>query len=464
MGTIASIDHIASSGNIPPTTDVELTGRRRVKTRSNSPRGPHLFWRRRKSGVPRAYGDFRGLPDGGREPLAAPGTSTATTDPVLAQELFARRLRELTAEGSGTGRSLADRGITIGAAVGRYLDHRRRQGRVTPEWIVATENMLGRAVAFFGPTKALASIRPDDVAAWLDELRAPTKRRNCRYREETIRKHMNALAGLFRRAQRADWVPQGFNPVSLLESDERPVREPSRTPWLEVPEAAALLEAARTYRTGANEPEMHLAYPLIATFLLTGGRADEVLGLDLSDISFDRKLVFFRPNQWRSGKKGKTTGATRAVPLWPQLEEALHAYLQGPHLDLRLKFDPGLTLLYPSPHTGRRIRDIRGIIDRVARRAGLSEGIYRSRAFRISYATARLQTTDGGAPIAQKTVEVELGHASGAMLQKVYGRLGKVRQRSEVVEFRTAIEAAHVVHEKVVDPERLIPASARAGW
>ncbi|MEP7097827.1 MAG: site-specific integrase [Dokdonella sp.] len=287
-----------------------------------------------------------------------------------------------------------------------------------------------------------AALQADDVAVWLDELRAPASGRNRRYREETIRKHMNALAGLFRRAQRAGWVPQGFNPVSLLEGDERPFREPSPTPWLEIPEAAQLLEAARTYRPGANEPEMHLAYPLIAAFLLTGGRADEVLGLDLSDISFDRKLIFFRPNQWRSGKKGKTTGATRAVPLWPQLEEALHAYLQGPHLDLRLNFDPGLTLLFPSPYTRGRIRDIRGMIDRVARRAGLPENTFRSRAFRITYATARLQTTDGGAPIAQKTVEVELGHASGAMLQKVYGRLGKVRQRSEVVEYRVAVAEA----------------------
>ncbi len=84
---------------------------------------------------------------------------------------------------------------------------------------------------------------------------------------------------------------------------------------------------------------------------------------------------------------------------------------------------------------GGWIRDLRELIDRVARRAGLPEGICRSRAFRITYATARLQTTDRGVPIAQKTVEVELGHASGAMLQKVYGRLGTVRERGEVVEY-----------------------------
>ena len=90
--------------------------------------------------------------------------------------------------------------------------------------------------------------------------------------------------------------------------------------------------------------------------------------------------------------------------MFPQLEAILREYLQGYHLELRLRFDLGLSLLFPSPYTGRRITDIRGIVDRVARRAGLAEGQYRSRAFRITYCTARLQTLDHGAPIAQKTV------------------------------------------------------------
>lgn len=401
-------------------------------------RGPHIVWRRRGDGPPRAYGDFRGMPGGRREPLRPAGSTRATSDPVEAQALFAARLRALT-DGAG---DRSDRRTSLGEAVWGYLDHRRRQSRVTPAWLDATEGMLGRAVRHFGPRRVLASIRADDAVTWLGELRSPAAGRGRAYSEESIRKHMNALAGLFRRAQRAGWVPQGMNPVSLLDADERPGREPSRTAWLEVPEAARLLEAARNYRPGRGEPEMALAYPLLATFLLTGGRADEVLGLDLADLDFDRRLVWFRPNRWRTGCGGKTAGAERTVPMWPQLEQILRLYLQGPHLDLRLQFDPGLTLLFPSPYTGGRIRDIRGMVDRVARRAGLPEGMYRSRAFRITYATARLQTTDRGMPVAQKTVEVELGHSSGAMLQRVYGRLGTVRHRSEVVEYT-------LVHEEV---------------
>jgi hypothetical protein len=38
----------------------------------------------------------------------------------------------------------------------------------------------------------------------------------------------------------------------------------------------------------------------------------------------------------------------------------------------------------------------------------------RTRPFRVTYATARLQTLDGGAPVSPWTVEKELGHGGGA--------------------------------------------------
>jgi integrase len=50
--------------------------------------------------------------------------------------------------------------------------------------------------------------------------------------------------------------------------------------------------------------------------------------------------------------------------------------------------------------------------------------------FRVSYATALLQTLDGGAPVSPWTVEKELGDASRDMLEAVYGRLGTMRHRA----------------------------------
>lgn len=67
-------------------------------------------------------------------------------------------------------------------------------------------------------------------------------------------------------------------------------------------------------------------------FLLTGG-------VEVDDVSFDRKMVTFHPNNWRR-LKNKTSW--RVVPLWPQLEEILRAYTFGPRLRR-----PG-KLLFPS--------------------------------------------------------------------------------------------------------------------
>ena len=88
------------------------------------------------------------------------------------------------------------------------------------------------------------------------------------------------------------------------------------------------------------------------------------------------------------------------------------------------------------PRSPREPTDLRDLLDRVAVRAGWRKGEIRTRPFRVTYATARLQTLDRGAPVSPWTVEKELGHGSRDMLEEVYGRLGEVRHRSDVVEYR----------------------------
>jgi integrase len=56
--------------------------------------------------------------------------------------------------------------------------------------------------------------------------------------------------------------------------------------------------------------------------------------------------------------------------------------------------------------------------------------------FRHTYCAARLQTLDQGAPVSLFTVARELGHGGEAMVRRVYGHLGQVRHRAEVVEYR----------------------------
>ncbi len=74
--------------------------------------------------------------------------------------------------------------------------------------------------------------------------------------------------------------------------------------------------------------------------------------------------------------------------------------------------------------------------------------------FRHTYCAARLQTLDRGAPVSDYTVAKELGHGGRAMVERVYGHLGQIRHRSEVVEYRSE------QHEEVLG-ERLAALRAR---
>jgi hypothetical protein len=109
----------------------------------------------------------------------------------------------------------------------------------------------------------------------------------------------------------------------------------------------------------------------------------------------------------------------------------------GPSLHWRL-MERGGQLLFPSPWSEHEqpIQDVRGLLDRIAERAGLETGALRTKMCRHTYCAARLQTLDRGAPVSTYTVARELGHESEAMVRRVYAHLGEVRHRSEVVEYR----------------------------
>ncbi len=151
-----------------------------------------------------------------------------------------------------------------------------------------------------------------------------------------------------RRAQEEEVVPPGFNPVAALM--EKPSARRLEARWLEVPDAALFLEAARTLPPRSSELRADLVHPLLATFLLTGGRRAEVLGLEVTDVSFPRGTVTFRPNCFR---RLKTATSARVVPLWPQLRDVLHAYLNVRTAAMVLHDAPACALLFPSFRTGQ---------------------------------------------------------------------------------------------------------------
>ena len=395
------------------------------------------IYTRTRNGVTRFYLDLRSL-GGTQEALVAPGDRSATTDSDIAADLAAKRIKAFreekrveSLEGEETKRRRIIDGLAGRWGLKAYSIHhlrkKARSGEVTDRWLEQTQRQLQSAAHYFGEDRDVASITVDDVQGYIEQLKALSNGRGGVLSPGSQRHYLNSLSNLFRRAHAERVVTPGFNPVAGLL--EKPRGKSGEARWLEVDEAALLLEAARTYRA---DPDAHVApiYPLIATFLLTGGRTSEVLGLQVDDLSFQRSTITFRPNEWR---RLKTKTSHRSVRLWPQLEAILRAYL------LEKEREGGLgRLLFPS---GRgtdeaMIRDFRKALDAVAMRAGWARGEIRSKMFRHTYCSARLQTLDRGAPVSPFTVSRELGHGGTSMVEQVYSHLGQVRHRSEVVEFR----------------------------
>jgi integrase len=294
---------------------------------------------------------------------------------------------------------------------------------------------LERAVEFFGVAKPLSAIDVTLVQEWAEDLREKHKGRrgNTVLSDGTVRHHLNALSSLYKRARAEKKVPSGYNPVGDW-TENKPKGRAEEAKWLEIHEAALLLEAAKLYKPERSVAALADLHAIVATFLLTGGRFAEVMGLARTDVNFDRGTVTFRVHPWR---RLKTKTSSRVVPLFPQLEQILRAYFAGSNAPTGL-------LLFPSLH--RRVRggdelmlgDIRKALDTVAIQAGWAAGEIRSKMFRHTYCSARLQTLDRGSPIGIDTVRRELGHSDASLVQHVYGHLGNIRHRAEFVEYQRA--------------------------
>jgi integrase len=362
----------------------------------------------------RWYADLRAFVDvGGKQEAMMPkGEKRATTDPSTALVLMAERVTQL--EAARKGRTLA--------GLARVVTRKSEARKVEADWIGKLEVFLGRAAEYLGAGRSLHTVTVVECQQWATHLADEGLTAG------SVRHHLNALSNLYRRAQSEGVVPSGFNPVgSML---EKPTGARAEATWLEVSDASLLLESARTLTPspeGGPRSSYTYGYPLIATFLLTGGRESEILGLEVADVSFDRQTITFRPNQWR---RLKTKGSARVLRLWPQLGEILQ-----PYVDRRV-IERGGTLLFPAEDPHKMVTDWRKLLDRVAQRAGWKAGEIRSKMFRHSYCATRLQTLDGGAPVAVYSVSRELGHSSTAMVERVYSHMGTIRHRSEQVEYR----------------------------
>lgn len=399
-----------------------------------------IYWRYRKNGrycysydgrpaeselngaTPRAWLDARDFDDvgGKREPLVPVGKRYATDDEDLAEDIAAERIRELKKRRLLG--QVAD--VSEPKALGPFAEyHLKRKKKVedcTDQWLKAVQRHLQDAVEFLGSTTGLMAIKVSNLEDWVVALRERPESEGGPLSDASIRKRLNSLSNLFRRAQAEEAVPPHFNPVRSMEA--KPQEGHHRAQWLEVPTAAALLEAARLEEPGQGE--IPFPYELLATFLLTGGRKSEVLGLQVSDLDFDARTVSFEPNQWR---RLKSRNSNRVVPMPEQLAEILRPYVFGD--------EAKLGLLFPSPVTGKMLHDVRLLWDRLAKRVGLEKGHVRCHGLRHTYCAACLQLIDRGQPISEFTVASWMGHSDAGLIKRRYGHLGRHRHRSTELEF-----------------------------
>ena len=304
-----------------------------------------------------------------------------------------------------------------------HLKAKEQSRRRAQSTISRDERALRIILDFFGRDVRLSGITVADLTGYIAHRRVqPGSKPDTTIAEQTILHELHALSGLYRRA-----VAEGkavSNPIAVLKDlGEKPIVERAEAVYLEIDEGARLISAAKALDSQPHSRAIPYLYPVLTTFLLTGGRWAEVLGLLLDDIDLDRGFISFRPNLWRQLKRKRHQ---RSVPLWPQLRETLTDYVESHD---RQDGD----LLFPSPRGGL-IKDLRGSM-RAAVAAAKIEKHVTFNTLRHTYTAARLQTTDGGAPVSAYTVMRELGHSTISLIEKTYGHLLDVRHRSPVVEY-----------------------------
>jgi integrase len=195
--------------------------------------------------------------------------------------------------------------VTFRQLVEKYRNRAFKKLGVTTQPITAhilDDYLLPR----WGSSFAL-DIEPDDIEEWLDalELENPTK--------EKIRRVMNVV---YRRGQKSGLLPRtgDGNPVAFVTQSSKS----SYKAVIVTPEQAfrIMMELGEPYRT------------LVFLVAVTGLRISEALGLQWSDLDYERQMIHLR-RVWVGNElvpRLKTDGSEAPVPLGELLADALQSW------------------------------------------------------------------------------------------------------------------------------------------
>ncbi len=242
--------------------------------------------------------------------------------------------------------------MRLDQATDDYLDYVRRVRRLRPSTQRAYADDLRSFAKFAQASPAVSDVgqvTPIMLEAYVAgcEHLAP----------RTVARRLSTLSAFFSYLARHGHV--AANPMSDI---DRPRLPRTEAVWIADADVQALLDAAHT----------PMARTVILTFIGTGLRRSELLGLDCRDLDLDAGLL-----RVREGKGGKD----RTIPIAPDVADALRAYL-----DERVE-GPSNALF--TSRVGTRLHEnaIQRLFTRVLERADLKDKGYKLHSLRHTAAT-----------------------------------------------------------------------------
>jgi integrase/recombinase XerD len=265
-----------------------------------------------------------------------------------------------------------------------YLAALQAEQGVSAHTLAAYRRDLTDFLSFLGRRRALTSVSPDDVVAYLGVLRARG------LRASSVARRLSSLRGLYRHLVREGQLTR--DPTELIERP-RTSRPLPRT--LSRDAASTLVEApdVESVRGVRDRALLEMLYA-------TGMRASECLGLRLEDINLAAGYVIC------TGKGRKQ----RLVPLGAEAIVWLRAYLERARPQYTHRRDGGRLFVSPRGRALSR-QALWTIVRAAAARAGVSQRVS-PHVLRHSFASHLLE---GGADL--RAVQAMLGHADIATTQ-----------------------------------------------
>ena len=443
-------------------------------TRRRVPRLPKGIYIKRSAHTGKGYyyGDFRRYRAvGGRQEALC---LADTDDPAAALDtaviLFGQRLKVLhdaVAQPAVGAPPLDD--MRLGPMFVAHLVMKKKAKR-TKSSTIARDATSARALLGFFHNCWLKEITVSRLQEYMEKRRQdPGARRGTLVSESTIRTELLALSNMFRYAHSLNreivnpvaqcmYIPSGKHPraecltreeaARLLDAAtefDRLVRMHGKATvpsdvhdatgrWSFILSPAAFdaprdSVAKRQGRFQHWEKRLGCMEAILTTFLYTGGRLKEVLGLRMSDVDFERHQIQFVPNQFRGLKNNNTH--RRVLPLYPALEIILrhHVMLRGL---------AGESLLFARSHTlGKMIGQLNKPFAQCCRAADIDVTRRVTRhTLRHTYATTLMYTAyvhESGTLIQRSDFDVanHLGHSSAKMVAETYAHPHPTELRTE---------------------------------